>query len=339
MSGSDEEQEQEQPSPFFGDYQASYVGSEGFKLIHPDGEKNYSLSHMHTPQRVLEIYIRRLVESEIKPHLSNLDSFSTDKYEVIFTPCNKVPDMRKTAEKYSVVVILRPFFANFEGKVKLYDYNMGVRRERTCLKSQITSMFGSAKLINEEGKKVSAVSWFLNSNWILLLQDFQRAQQPDARILAQLNPDPNIQARASVSWLGKFLLENGENPDLCEENETAFCLLDGGFEVPGLCYLRWLRIRAPNTDELQKYEDCRNRDIAKTRRGEDNKWGSLKSTYGRALLCTLGGNWVARKEIHTQIQVPCPVLFLLFDEHLAYQTESPSLHCVCVCVCVCVLAG
>jgi hypothetical protein len=113
MSGSDEEQEQEQPSPLLGDYQASYGGSEGFKLVHPNGDKNYFLSHTHTPKRVLDIYSRRLMESEIKSHLSNFDSFSTDKYEVIFTPCNKVPDMRKTAEKYSVVVILRPFFCQF----------------------------------------------------------------------------------------------------------------------------------------------------------------------------------------------------------------------------------
>ena len=262
---------------------------EVFPLVNEDGEKNHAHAGEVPPNEVRNYLTGILEKSEMKQASKNLLRFTKDKYAVIFRDCEDgIPDINEPAELFCVVCLLLPFFVMKGSKIKLLKYQCGddgsVQNAGTSThgNAEINTMFGSCKVKNKKGKVVPAVKWFLESQWVIWVEDMDKCFI-DNQLLDQL--DPTTSKKAELSSCQQWLLENALNPEIGEADGSYFCLQKGGMQVFAFAYVRYLRRAFPDSGELKKYE----KKIATDRQTSPPIWGSLKTTFSIELYTALGG--------------------------------------------------
>jgi hypothetical protein len=274
-----------------------------FPLVNEDGEKNHAHASEVPPNEVRNCLTGILEKSEMKQASKNLLRFTKDKYAVIFRDCEDgIPDINEPAELFCVVCLLLPFFVMKGSKIKLLKYQQcgddgSVQNAGTSThgKAEINTMFGSCKVKNKKGKVESAVKWFLESHWVIWVEDMDKFLI-DNQLLDQL--DPTTSQRANLSPCQQWFLENAMNPAIAEADDSGFCLQKGGMQFFAFAYVRYLRRAFPDSDDLKMYE----KKIATDRQTSPPIWGSLKTTFSIMLDTALGGaRSVAAREARDKI--------------------------------------
>jgi hypothetical protein len=151
-----------------------------------------------------------------------VNAMTCGTYISLFKACERgIPDLRKPAEKFLPVNFFADFIVLSKKKYLLLQYTdadiyvLDRQRCKNQTKSDLTRAFGGLKCINEKGKVVSAIKWFLEEGSLFMraIEDMEKNQAPSPNDFDQLDPELHKKLIAQLTTGEKYLLQCGFKPD------------------------------------------------------------------------------------------------------------------------------